>query len=136
MTLKGHKLGATYSIPHGTCSCITLSPSLHLLSRTLPADSWSLAAVSSAVKVIPRAFYPAEAPTDLDSDLRRDAWKIARAVEKLVEQLGVQGKPLREYGVKEEDLLDIATKAVKSLAGWDGVPEADVVVKDVLKVVY
>lgn len=36
----GRRLGASYSVPHGITSCITLAPSLEVVRETIPEDRW------------------------------------------------------------------------------------------------
>ncbi len=36
----GRRIGASYNVPHGVTSCITLSPSLEVAKETTPAEHW------------------------------------------------------------------------------------------------
>jgi alcohol dehydrogenase class IV len=78
----GRRIGASYEVPHGITSCITLAPSL-LLARKLVQDvRWSKLSESLGGE-------PSE------------------RVSSLVQELGLPGR-LREVGVPEEDLEGIA----------------------------
>ncbi|KAL7414638.1 hypothetical protein BDY24DRAFT_339283 [Mrakia frigida] len=138
----GHKLGATYSIPHGICSCLTLPPTLLLLSSTLPLTSWGLVSLASALAYIPSSYHPTDQlpPTTVSSEentLRADAWKVGKAVEKLVNELGLGGGKLeRDYGVKREELGGLAEAAMKGLEGWEGMPGWEEVEREVLGRIY
>lgn len=138
----GHKLGATYSIPHGICSCLTLPPTLLLLSSTLPPSSWGLVSLASALAYIPSSYHPTDQlpPTTVTSEentLRADAWKVGKAVEKLVDELGLGvGKFGRDYGVKKEELGGLAEAAMKGLEGWEGMPGWEEVEREVLGRIY
>lgn len=129
---SGHKLGATYAIPHGTCSALTLAPSLHLLTTTLPTSSVGLLSLSVALAHLPARFVPSPAPTDP----RQRAEVVATAVERLVEELGVGGGKLRDWKVDEADLERLAKDATKSLQGWEGVPGWEVVRQRVLLSIF
>jgi maleylacetate reductase len=78
----GRRIGATYRVPHGITSCITLAPSLEVARRRIPEGRWR----------------------DLSDALGEDP---PRRVASLVEGLGLPGS-LREVGVPEEDLEAIA----------------------------
>jgi alcohol dehydrogenase class IV len=137
----GHKLGASYSISHGQCSVFTLSPSVLLLSRTLPLGSWGLTSLSAALSAIPSSFLPTDLDEGVPSEIgeneeRRNAWKVGMAVDTLVKEIGLGGKKLRDYKVGEDNLMGIAEAATKSLKDWEGVPEAKVVVHEVLKKIF
>ncbi|CDZ98734.1 Alcohol dehydrogenase, class IV [Phaffia rhodozyma] len=121
----GHKLGARYSIAHGTCSCLTLPSTVTFMARELPTSSWGLTSLASALPFIPANFYPtSSAPDWTQEDSKREAaWKVGKSIEKLVKDLGVEGKKLDEYGVKEVDLRKIAGQALASLSGWEGIPQ-------------
>jgi alcohol dehydrogenase class IV len=36
----GRRIGASYNVPHGVTSCITLAPSLEVAEETLPKERW------------------------------------------------------------------------------------------------
>ncbi|QIN82551.1 iron-containing alcohol dehydrogenase [Rubrobacter tropicus] len=38
----GRRIGATYEVPHGVTSCITLAPSLEVAEETAPAERWGM----------------------------------------------------------------------------------------------
>jgi hypothetical protein len=94
----GHKLGASYSISHGQCSVFTLSPSVLLLSRTLPLGSWGLTSLSAALSAIPSSFLPTDLDEGVPSEIgeneeRRNAWKVGMAVEEAERLQGGRGQP-------------------------------------------
>lgn len=78
----GRRIGASYEVPHGITSCITLAPSLQVLKKRVQDDRWSK--LSEALDGEP-----------------------PEIVSSLVEDLGLPSR-LREVGVPEEDLEAIA----------------------------
>lgn len=71
----GHAIGATYSIPHGITSCLSLAPTVHLKS-TNPEEAKQIA------RIIP---YIGKQSTGSDE---KDSVIVADAIAGLVEQLG------------------------------------------------
>ncbi|KAJ7767391.1 iron-containing alcohol dehydrogenase [Mycena maculata] len=88
----GHGLGATYSIPHGITSCLTLAPVVALQTRMAsPEDKECLANA---------LFYLREPSTgSIDGDIL----KLSSLIAGLVENLGLKST-LGEYNVPREDL--------------------------------
>jgi maleylacetate reductase len=78
----GRRIGASYEIPHGITSCIILAPSLRVVKGRVENERWSR--LSEALD--------GEPPGRVSS---------------LVEELGLPYR-LREVGISEEDLEDIA----------------------------
>jgi alcohol dehydrogenase class IV len=78
----GRRIGASYDVPHGITSCITLAPSLQIAKRRAGTEPWRM--LSQALG--------GEPPERVSS---------------LVEELGLPSR-LREVGVPEADLEDIA----------------------------
>ena len=78
----GRRIGASYEVPHGVTSCITLAPSLQLGKKRVQDDRWHMLSLA------------------LGGD-------PAERVSSLVEELALPGR-LREVGVPEEDLEAIA----------------------------
>ncbi|MGB3683696.1 MAG: iron-containing alcohol dehydrogenase [Rubrobacteraceae bacterium] len=78
----GRRIGASYDVPHGITSCITLAPSLEVMREYIREDRWS--ALAEAVGGDPPA-----------------------RISDLVEGLGLPGS-LREAGAPEKDLAVIA----------------------------
>ena len=78
----GRRIGASYEVPHGITSCITLAPSLRVVQGRTPDDRWR----------------------QLSDALGGDP---PERVASLVEGLGLPSS-LREVGVPEGDLLSIA----------------------------
>ena len=78
----GRRIGASYEVPHGVTSCITLAPSLQIAKRRAGDERWRM--LSQA----------------LGGEPPERVWS-------LVEELGLPSR-LREVGVPEEDLEDIA----------------------------
>jgi maleylacetate reductase len=79
----GRRIGASYGVPHGYTSCVTLAPSLEVERSRVPEDRW-------------RRLEEALGGNPAD--------RIAA----LVQELGLPGR-LREVGVPEEDLEYIAS---------------------------
>ena len=80
----GRRIGASYSVPHGITSCITLAPSLEVVKGQIPEGRWR--ALSDALGGDPPGI-----------------------VASLVEEIGLPGR-LREVGVSEGDLESIAAE--------------------------
>ncbi len=80
----GRRIGASYEVPHGITSCITLAPSLRVVEERIPKERWS----------------------ELSEALGGDPPERVAA---LVERLGLPGS-LREVGVPEGDLESIAAE--------------------------
>jgi alcohol dehydrogenase class IV len=78
----GRRIGASYEVPHGITSCITLAPSLQVVEERIPKERWS----------------------ELSQTLGGEP---AERVASLVEELGLPGS-LREVGVPAGDLESIA----------------------------
>jgi maleylacetate reductase len=78
----GRRIGASYGVPHGITSCTILAPSLQVVQQRVQDERWSR--LSEALD--------GEPPERVSS---------------LVEELRLPGR-LREVGVPEEDLEDIA----------------------------
>jgi maleylacetate reductase len=78
----GRRIGASYEVPHGITSCITLAPSLRLAKKRVQDLRWNQ--LSGALGGEPPA-----------------------RVSSLVRELGLPDR-LREVGVPEEDLQEIA----------------------------
>jgi alcohol dehydrogenase class IV len=78
----GRRIGASYQVPHGVTSCITLAPTLDLVRDRVPEDRWRSLEVSLGGEPAGRVFT-------------------------LVEDLNLPGR-LRDVGVPEEDLQTIA----------------------------
>ncbi|KLO09147.1 alcohol dehydrogenase IV [Schizopora paradoxa] len=100
--LLGHKLGATYSIPHGMTSCLTLAAVVKLQSELAsPEDKKYLADILFHLGV------PSTGSVDGDILLLSDL------LDKLVVQLGLK-TTLEAYKVPREDLPKIAERALGS----------------------
>jgi len=80
----GRRLGASYDVPHGVTSCITLAPSLEVMRERIDQDRWT--ALSEALGGEP-----------------------ANRVAELVEVLDLPNK-LSDVGVPEGDLNEIAAE--------------------------
>jgi len=98
----GHKLGATYSIPHGITSCLTLAPTIALKARVASEEDkeW----LSGAL------FHLREEST---GSLDGDVLKLSGLIDGLVKQLGLHSD-LKEYKVPPADVPKIAELAVGS----------------------
>jgi alcohol dehydrogenase len=93
----GRRIGATYDVPHGITSCITLP---HVMRHFAPVHTAALAAVG-------RAIHPDEAGSDdLDAALF-----AADAVGDLIGRLGLPRR-LSEVGIAASNLQDIAVATV------------------------
>jgi maleylacetate reductase len=78
----GRRIGASYGVPHGYTSCVTLAPSLEVGRDSVPEERWRR--LEEALGGGP-----------------------AKRIAALVQELGLPGR-LRDVGVPEEDLRSIA----------------------------
>ncbi len=127
----GHMLGATYSIPHGICSCLTLAPTIALMAKNLKGAN--LLSLARAVHELPTAYKSPSYTPDLDSEAgqREAANEIAIALNKLLGDLDLTSR-LSEYKVPKVDLDGIAQKVSK-----EGMPYTkDEVLHEILEKVY
>lgn len=104
--MVGHALGATYAIPHGITSCITLAPVVAHKARTNPAEANQIA------RLVPFLSLP-----DAGSD-KENALAVAAKVSQLVEQLGLKSS-LSDYKVPKTtaEMEAIAERATHSKSG-------------------
>ncbi|KAF1359511.1 alcohol dehydrogenase [Lizonia empirigonia] len=96
----GHAIGATYAIPHGITSCLSLTPVVRLKANN-PKEAEQIA------RILP---YISRQST---GDNNKDAQVVADAISDLVEQLGLQ-TTLTAYSVPtgEEEEDAIASRAL------------------------
>ncbi|TVY82971.1 Dehydrogenase [Lachnellula suecica] len=95
----GHALGATYSIPHGITSCLTLSPVVKLKAKTRKDEA----------KMIARAVpYIGKEST---GSVEGDAELVGVAIGELVEELGHK-TTLTQYDVPAGEEVSIASHAL------------------------
>ena len=80
----GRRIGASYGVPHGITSCITLAPSLEAAKDRVSAEKWRK--LSDALGGVP-----------------------AERIAALVKELGLPNR-LRDAGVPEEDLKQLAAE--------------------------
>ncbi|KAJ7067863.1 alcohol dehydrogenase IV [Mycena amicta] len=92
----GHKLGATYKIPHGITSCLTLAPVVALQSRIASPDDKACLA---------RCLFYLEEPST--GSIEGDILKLSALIAGLVENLGLKST-LSEYKVPKENIAKIA----------------------------
>jgi 3-oxoacid CoA-transferase len=71
----GHAIGATYSIPHGITSCLSLAPTVHFKAVN-PDEAKQIA------RIVP---YIGKQSSGSDE---KDSYMVAEAIARLVEQLG------------------------------------------------
>ncbi|OSS55167.1 hypothetical protein B5807_00815 [Epicoccum nigrum] len=98
----GHAIGATYAIPHGITSCLSLAPVVRLKASN-PDEAKQIA------RIIP---YIGKQSTKDDS---KDAQVVADAIANLVDELGLK-TTLTDYNVPtgEEEENAIASRALHS----------------------
>ena len=90
----GRRIGASYNVPHGITSCITLAPVMRAFSSI---HTHALAQIAQALHLVDEGDYSQSA-----------ALKAADAVSELVRHLGLPQR-LRDVNVPESDLHVIAT---------------------------
>jgi maleylacetate reductase len=91
----GRVIGATWNIPHGITSCLTLPEVMRMEARKNPQRLILIAAAEGK---------PIEGPSE------RVALSAADGVGELVHELGLS-KRLRDYGIKRDDFPSIAEEA-------------------------
>ncbi|CAE7123009.1 unnamed protein product [Rhizoctonia solani] len=118
----GHKLGATYQIPHGITSCLTLAKSTALKARF--SDPYSQENLTRAVKrlgaevgdILP------DVVGENEPEASRGGVILSYYIEDLVDKLGLSSA-LAEWKVPKSDLEGIARMIEKGgLAGGEGQP--------------
>jgi alcohol dehydrogenase class IV len=99
--LTGHALGATYQIPHGITSCLTLASVIRYKAVPNSYDAAQLARLAPLLGIESRK-------TEAE-----DAQAVGQKVEELVSELGLKST-LTEYGVpnREEEWEAIANRAL------------------------
>lgn len=104
----GHALGATYQIPHGITSCLTLAAVVRHKALSNPAEANQIA------RLVPYLGLP-----DKSSD-KENAVAVADKIQALVEELGLK-TTLTEYNVPrtQEEMEAIAERALHSKEGDD-----------------
>ena len=95
-----HKLGATYHIPHGITSCLTLGPVITLKASIAPLeDKEALARVLEYLRIAS------------SNNVQDDVRTLGTEIVKLVDDLGLKTS-LSAYNVPREDLPKIAARAL------------------------
>ncbi|KZT52331.1 Dehydroquinate synthase-like protein [Calocera cornea HHB12733] len=108
----GHALGATYAIPHGITSCLTLAASCAQVARFTQPEfqallSEALKRVESSVPNLPARSTRFDAASDAQLPQgAQDGVKLAGYIDALVQRLGL-ASTLREYGLQEKDFESI-----------------------------
>ncbi|KAG9093427.1 hypothetical protein FRC06_011529 [Ceratobasidium sp. 370] len=119
----GHKLGATYQIPHGITSCLTLSKAIILTART--TDAYSQANLERAARRLSSEggiSLPLVASLDKEPEASRGGVALAGHIDTLVKKLGLKTS-LEQWNVPKSDLEGIAKMMEKGgLAGGDKQP--------------
>ena len=123
----GYNLGSPYTIPHGTCSVLTLAPTIRVLAEHLTGDE-----LERLAGVLPFVHHDRAEMAKFRS-ARERAEALANLVQELVERLGLKAT-LSEYKVPEKDLEDIAQSALESIGKSDTGMLPDVV--EALKDMY
>ncbi|KIS67858.1 uncharacterized protein UMAG_03914 [Mycosarcoma maydis] len=133
----GHKLGATYAIPHGITSCITLGATVRFVANWKHTPVSHLENLADTLAFIPAPYNPTPAPlgnsvaTDAKDvceqelkTLRQNATLVGDAVQRLVDDLGLH-TTLKECGLRPEETDVVATKITgdhhKGGEYWNGV---------------
>jgi alcohol dehydrogenase class IV len=106
--IAGHSLGATYQIPHGITSCLTLASVIRYKALTNPVEANQIA------RLVPYLGLP-----DKSSD-KENAVAVADKVESLVAELGLKST-LTDYDVPntQKEMEAIAERALHSKEGND-----------------
>ncbi|KAK2737698.1 hypothetical protein FQN57_007446 [Myotisia sp. PD_48] len=96
----GHVIGATYAIPHGITSCISLAKTVHFKADHCPEDAKQIA------KIVPYI------GLSRSGDDTSDAHAVGNAISALVHSLGLKST-LSEFSVKPSDAETIAARSLK-----------------------
>ncbi|CAO1613191.1 unnamed protein product [Parajaminaea phylloscopi] len=119
----GHALGATYKIPHGITSCLTLASAVRFTAASPYTEPEQLASLADALSFIGDSASAAlGAPVGLTDtfdeaavqSLRERGRRVGDLIQTLVDDLGLSTS-LSEYKVPEEDYPSIAAHATASL---------------------
>lgn len=141
----GYALGATYGIPHGICSCLTLAPTVKMLSSRLSGDN--LRALATAAYFLPDAYAKSFAQgreanssglaffEDASEALMREAAsEVANSIQSLIDDLGLTST-LEEYKVPQEHLKPISEKVAEASSKGSAY-DAHVIQTEILDVIY
>lgn len=106
--IAGHALGATYQIPHGITSCLTLAAVLRYKALSNPAEANQIARLVTYLGL-----------PNKSSD-KEGSIAVADKVQNLVEELGLKST-LTEYNVPntQEEMEAIAERTLHSKEGDD-----------------
>ena len=119
----GYNLGSPYGIPHGTCSCLTLGPTIAALAKHTTGP-----ALDQLASILPFVDPSAAAKLDTTASSREKATAVATAIDQLVKDCGVQAT-LTQYNVPKEDVDGIAERALKGV----GKEKTDPLYEDIVK---
>jgi hypothetical protein len=121
---SGHAFGATYAIPHGMCSCLTLGATVRHLSSHLSGND--LDYLSMAIAFIPRQFLPPNESSERYTiedvqgmsveEKRRVAGTVGRSIGVFLKSIGLETR-LSEWEVPQQDLEGIGNAIVDRLGG-------------------
>eukprot|EP00475_Leptophrys_vorax_P003656 TRINITY_DN12146_c0_g1_i1.p1 TRINITY_DN12146_c0_g1~~TRINITY_DN12146_c0_g1_i1.p1 ORF type:complete len:373 (-),score=84.14 TRINITY_DN12146_c0_g1_i1:88-1206(-) len=114
----GHALGATYGVPHGLCSCLTLAPTLRYKAIHTPKDAVQIARVVDKSKA--------------SGDSSKDALLVAAQVKSLVDDLGLKTNP-RDWSIpdSEQEKESIAQRTFGGKATDDQVSMVKTILDDI-----
>jgi len=101
----GHKLGATYSVPHGITSCMTLAPTVALQAEIGSQED---------KEYLARALFYLRQPST--GSINGDVHQLSSLIAKLVEDLGLKSSPA-DYNVPLGDVPKIAELTLGSKDG-------------------
>lgn len=141
----GHGLGATYSIPHGICSCLTLPATIKMMATRLSGAN--LRALATAAHFLPDAYAKTfaqghEAGSSgiatfddaSDETLREAALAVAQSIRELIDHLDLTSS-LEEYKVPREHLKPLADKVDEHKP--KGAPyDAQGILQEILEPIY
>jgi len=119
-------LGATYSVPHGMCSCLTLGTSVRHLSAKLSGDNLDYLAM--AIAFVPTKFLPSSSAGKkytiedvqvMSIDEKREVAKmVGESIEVFLKAIDLETK-LSDWDVPQKDLGPIGDKIVETLGSYD-----------------
>lgn len=149
----GHGLGATYSIPHGICSCLTLPATIKMMATRLSGAN--LRALATAAHFLPDAYAQTFAQgresgggggssssssgiatfdDASEETLREAALAVSQSVRQLVDDLELTSS-LEEYKVPREHLQPLASKVEEHKP--KGAPyDAPGILREILEPIY
>ncbi|BFZ63914.1 hypothetical protein YB2330_005051 [Saitoella coloradoensis] len=111
----GHQLGATYEIPHGITTCITLSKVVRMKAKSPHVSAEDKEWVAGALPYIRRGMGVHDVLAD-EIVVERQVEEVADRIQKLVDELGLHSN-LKDWKVGREEVGKIVERVTKEEKG-------------------